>query len=73
MQLFFWRLLLDEELAPRVRGALTIADRSSSQDVVRQALKMAARGLVEAYGLTAAEAGELTENPGLGSACFACG
>lgn len=59
MQLALWRLLLDEELPGFIRDALTIADLSASQDTAARALRRAACGLVEAFGLTLAEAAEL--------------
>ena len=61
MDLGTWRLLLDDDLPPRVREALTIADRSASAEQARLARTHAANALVDAFALSVREACELME------------
>jgi len=63
-ELGIWRLLLDESLPPRVRDALTIADRTASPELSIRARRVAAAGLVEAFHLSFAEAAELVDLAG---------
>lgn len=59
MELSIWKMLVDAALPRPVRDLLTIADHAGSNDLSKRARRRAACGLMEAYGLTAAEAAEL--------------
>ena len=61
MELGIWRLLLDENLPPRLREALTIADRSASPELSRRARSLAAEQLRQAYCLTVADVASLMD------------